>query len=106
MMSLSNEIEEQLIQFSRKSHFLHHGCVVTDLDGTAVHEADGHIYIPEPVELGLKQMYDLKRPLMLNSLRFPLSVMRTFGKEWYSISNAPIPASTLNGSLLGYVNRT
>src|SRR5207249_4974304 len=45
-------------------------------------------------------------PLMLNSLRFPLSVIRTFGRDWYNLSNAPIPTISLNGSLLGYVMKT
>jgi hypothetical protein len=40
---------------------------------------------------------------VINSLRFPLSVMRTFGRAWTSISNAPIPAVCLNGSLIGHV---
>jgi hydroxymethylpyrimidine pyrophosphatase-like HAD family hydrolase len=30
-------------------------------------------------------------------------VIRTFGKEWYRIANAPIPTITLNGSLIGFV---
>ncbi|MDQ3135705.1 MAG: HAD family phosphatase, partial [Acidobacteriota bacterium] len=66
----------------------------------------GRIYIPEPVEFGLKRILDIGRPFVLNSLRFPLSVLRTFGREWYSISNAPIPTVSLNGSLLGYVIKT
>jgi hydroxymethylpyrimidine pyrophosphatase-like HAD family hydrolase len=51
-------------------------------------------------------MQDLGRPLILNSLRFPLSVLRTFGREWYSLTNAPIPTVSLNGSLLGFVTQT
>src|SRR5262249_26350580 len=58
------------------------------------------------VELALKELYELGRPLMLNSLRFPLSVLRTFGADWYRISNAPIPTVTMNGSLLGFVTQT
>jgi len=50
--------------------------------------------------------YERGRPLILNSLRFPLSVIRTFGQEWYKLSNAPIPTITLNGSLMGYVKKT
>ena len=41
----------------------------------------------------------------MNSLRFPLSVMRTFGKEWLAISNSPIPTVSMNGSQVGYVQR-
>jgi hydroxymethylpyrimidine pyrophosphatase-like HAD family hydrolase len=102
-MRLSDDLEDRLKQFVQQSAFAYRGAVVTDLDGTAVHEYQGKILIPEPVEMGLKQLYDLGRPLMLNSLRFPLSVLRTFGREWYGISNTPVPTVTLNGSLLGFV---
>jgi hydroxymethylpyrimidine pyrophosphatase-like HAD family hydrolase len=102
---LSSDIEARLRRFIEGSQFCTQGGIITDLDGTAVHEDRGRIFIPEPVELGLKQIYDSGRPLILNSLRFPLSVIRTFGKDWYTISNAPIPCITLNGSLLGYVTK-
>lgn len=82
------------------------GGVITDLDGTIVQEEHGRILIPQQVELALKELYDLGRPLILNTLRFPLSIIRTFGKEWYSLSNSPIPTITLNGSQLGFVTRT
>jgi hydroxymethylpyrimidine pyrophosphatase-like HAD family hydrolase len=55
------------------------------------------------VELGFRNLYDRGRPFVLNTLRFPLSVLRTFGRDWYSISNSPIPTVSLNGSLIGYV---
>jgi hydroxymethylpyrimidine pyrophosphatase-like HAD family hydrolase len=103
---VESTVEEQLNQFLQETNFASSGGIVTDLDGTAVHEHQGRIYIPEPVEFGLKQLTDLGRPFVLNSLRFPMSVLRTFGREWYSISNAPIPCVTLNGSLLGFVIKT
>jgi hydroxymethylpyrimidine pyrophosphatase-like HAD family hydrolase len=31
--------------------------------------------------------------------------LRTFGREWYSISNSPIPLVSLNGSLVGLVTK-
>lgn len=99
-------VDEQIRQFLQQSSFAAHGGVVTDLDGTAVHEAQGHITIPKPVEFGLKRMQDLGRPLILNSLRFPLSVLRTFGREWYNLTNAPIPTVSLNGSQIGFVTHT
>jgi hypothetical protein len=102
-MALENGIEEQLRQFLQESRFTACGGVITDLDGTAVHEHEGRITIPEPVEFGLKQLHDQGRPFVLNSLRFPLSVLRTFGSDWYCISNAPIPTVSLNGSLIGHV---
>src|SRR5688500_16724151 len=102
-MALSAEVEQALKDFVLQSRFTTEGGVVMDLDGTAVHEEHGRTYIPEPVEFGLKALYDLGRPVVLNSLRFPLSVLRTFGKEWLAISGAPIPVVSMNGSQVGYV---
>lgn len=104
-MSLSLKVENAIGDFAHSSGFTEHGGVVMDLDGTAVHEEQGRTMIPRPVELGLKALYDRGRPVVLNSLRFPLSVMRTFGKEWLAISNSPIPTVTMNGSQVGYVQR-
>lgn len=103
-MALSVEVDELLKQFVLQSQFAASGGVVTDLDGTAVHEDHGRVYIPPPVEFGLKAVYEAGRPVVLNSLRFPLSVMRTFGKEWLAISGAPIPVVSMNGSQIGYVS--
>lgn len=105
-MLLRDEIDAKLRQFIRQSSFTTAGAVVTDLDGTAVHEFQGKIAIPKEVELGLMRHYERGRPLILNSLRFPLSVIRTFGQDWYRLSNAPIPTVTLNGSLMGFVKKT
>src|SRR5918996_304822 len=105
-MPLSNDVETKLRQFVEQSTFATSGSVVTDLDGTAVHEFQGKIVIPKEVELGLMHHYESGRPLLLNSLRFPLSVIRTFGQDWYKLSNAPIPTVTLNGSLMGFIKKT
>jgi hydroxymethylpyrimidine pyrophosphatase-like HAD family hydrolase len=102
-MPLSLEVDELLKQFVRGSRFAANGGVITDLDGTAVHEEHGRTYIPESVEFGLKEIYNAGRPVVLNSLRFPLSVMRTFGKEWHAIAGAPIPVVSMNGAQLGFV---
>ena len=104
-MVLNLKVENAIGDFAHSSGFLSHGGVVIDLDGTAVHEDNGRIMIPRPVELGLKALYDRGRPVVLNSLRFPLSVMRTFGREWLAISNSPIPVVSMNGSQVGYVQR-
>lgn len=104
-MGLNSEVEEALRTFVRQTDFVTKGGVITDLDGTAVHEESGRIYIPEPVEFGLREIYKAGRPVILNSLRFPLSVMRTFGKEWLAIAGAPIPIISMNGSQTGYVTR-
>jgi hydroxymethylpyrimidine pyrophosphatase-like HAD family hydrolase len=105
-MVLSPEADAKLQHFIEQSSFATSGVVITDLDGTAVHEYQGKIVIPKEVELGLMRHYERGRPLILNSLRFPLSVIRTFGQDWYKLSHAPIPTITLNGSLMGYVKKT
>jgi hydroxymethylpyrimidine pyrophosphatase-like HAD family hydrolase len=105
-VSLDQATVDALQRFVEKSNFAQLGGIITDLDGTALHEDAGRIYIPKPVELGLKKLHDLGRPFILNTLRFPLSVLRTFGRDWYGVSNSPIPIVTLNGSLLGYVIKT
>ena len=99
-------METKLRKFIEQSTFATSGSVVTDLDGTAVHEFQGKIVIPKEVELGLMHHYESGRPLILNSLRFPLSVIRTFGQDWYRLSNSPIPTVTLNGSLMGFIKQT
>jgi hypothetical protein len=58
-MDLAAEAQETLQQFLDQSDFAHSGGVITDLDGTALHEDKGRIYIPKPVELGFKRLHDL-----------------------------------------------
>jgi hydroxymethylpyrimidine pyrophosphatase-like HAD family hydrolase len=102
-MALSVNQSLQLQEFFNHSRFESCGGLITDLDGTAIHEFEGHYRIPRSVQMGLDKIYGLGRPIVLNTLRFPLSVIRTFGKEWYKISNAPIPTVLMNGSLLGNI---
>ncbi len=102
-MAVTTEQYTKLQNFISRSEFRASGGIITDLDGTAVHEFEGKITIPKQVEFGLKKIHDLGRPVVLNTLRFPLSVIRTFGKEWYEISNSPIPTVLMNGSQLGYI---
>lgn len=102
-MSLALEQQVILNEFLENSEFLTKGAVITDLDGTAVHEFNGMTIIHTDVEAGLKMIYEAGRPVVINTLRFPLSVIRTFGKEWYKISNAPIPVVLLNGSQVGHI---
>ena len=102
-MPLSEAQHRQLQRFFHDSRFEERGGVITDLDGTAIHEYEGRYSIPRSVEVALIKIYEMGRPVVINTLRFPLSVIRTFAKDWYKISNAPIPTVLLNGSLLGYV---
>ena len=103
---LDAAVEENLRHFLRESTYSSLGGVIVDLDGTIVHEDQGRTFIPDSAKLALKELYDLKRPFILNTLRFPLSVLRTFGKEWYELAHSPIPTVTLNGSQLGFVTTT
>lgn len=105
-MPLAESIDHQLRSFLDASRFAGEGAIITDLDGTAVHEFEGRIVIPDPVSHGLKRLNDLGRPVILNSLRFPLNVIRTFGREWYAITNAPLPLVSLNGGVMGYLTLT
>jgi len=102
-MPLTDGQHMQLQDFFNQSRFEECGGVITDLDGTAIHEFEGRYSIPQSVELGLNRVYELGRPIVLNTLRFPLSVIRTFGKEWYKISNGAIPTVLMNGSQLGNI---
>ena len=102
-MPLEPAQSAQLQEFFNHSKFEECGALITDLDGTAIHESEGRYSIPQSVQLGLDKIYELGRPIVLNTLRFPLSVIRTFANEWYKISNAPIPTVLLNGSQLGNI---
>ncbi len=90
-----------LREFLAQSDFMRHGGVMTDIDGTAVLEESGRVYVSVPMQMGLKRMHELGRAVVINSLRFPLSVIRTFGKAWYQIARAPVPVVSMRGSLCG-----
>jgi hydroxymethylpyrimidine pyrophosphatase-like HAD family hydrolase len=96
-------LDQALRDFIKASRFAHEGAVVTDLDGTAVLEFEDRIVIPDAVSHSLKRLRDHGRPVILNSLRFPLNVIRTFGREWYAISDAPLPLVSLNGGIIGHL---
>jgi hypothetical protein len=104
-MALRREQVLQLEDFLSGGKFNQAGAVITDLDGTVVHEFNGRTVIHGNVEEPLKKLYELGRPVVLNSLRFPLSVIRTLGNEWYELARKSIPVILLNGSQLGFISR-
>jgi hydroxymethylpyrimidine pyrophosphatase-like HAD family hydrolase len=98
------ETDARLRAFLDASAFSSRGGIVTDLDGTVVFEFQGTTLLAPEVEAALHALYALGRPLIINSLRFPLSVLRSFAVAWHRISNAPIPTVSLNGSQIGLVH--
>src|SRR5207302_4930642 len=93
---------EPLKKFARSSDFSK-TFLALDLDGTALLEDHGKVFISSSVEKGVKAIHDLKIPVVLNTLRFPLSVITTVGHAWYQIADVPILTVLLNGSVLGYI---
>jgi hydroxymethylpyrimidine pyrophosphatase-like HAD family hydrolase len=83
-MPIPHSHELALDRFLRQSNFAT-GSIVLDLDGTALLEERGKVFIS------------------LNTLRFPLSVMRTVAREWIDIYEDQIPAILLNGSQIGFI---
>ena len=69
----------RLQRFLRDSRFAERGAVMTDLDGTAVHELEGRVVLSRSVELGLERVHAAGHEVLINTLRFPLSIMRVFG---------------------------
>jgi hydroxymethylpyrimidine pyrophosphatase-like HAD family hydrolase len=103
-MPLRPEDREQIEKFVENRDFSC-GMLVLDLDGTALMEDRGKIFISSSVEKGVKAVHDLGRPVVVNTLRFPLSVIHTIGDAWYQIADVPILTVLLNGSVLGYIKR-
>lgn len=103
MIEIERAHDAMLTRFLGAVPFATRGAVMTDLDGTAVHEHMGRIVIPKSVSHALTELRQLGRPIVLNTLRFPLNVIQTFGREWYAISNAPLPLVSLNGSVVGHL---
>ena len=93
----------RLQRFLRESRFAERGAVMTDLDGTAVHEVEGRVLLSRSVELGLQQVHAAGHEVLINTLRFPLSIMRTLGADWRRATGSDMTAVTLNGSLIGRI---
>ena len=104
-MAISGDQLKALDKFAASANF-QKSLLVLDLDGTALLEEKGKVFISSSVEKAVKAIHDLKLPVAINTLRFPLSVMRTVGEAWYQIAEAPILTILLNGSVLGYIQKT
>ena len=64
-MAISDIQLRLLEEFFQHSHFMSKGAVITDLDGTAVHEDNGVTIIHRDVEMGLKKIYEAGRPVVI-----------------------------------------
>lgn len=101
-INVAERVEKALVACG----FARCGAVISDLDGTAVHQTRDRWLIAEPVQLGLERVREQGRPVIINTLRFPLSVIRTFGAQWVKWTEKPLPCVTLNGSLIGDIVRS
>jgi len=101
--SEASAVRAEVRHFLRASSFMERGAIVTDLDGTAVHEVEGRVHIPLEVEYGLKQVHERGRSVVIDTMRFPRSVLDAFGAEWYRITGSPIPLVALGGSQIGHL---
>lgn len=104
-MSLTKHQKEQISDFSDRIDLIEQGGLITDLDGTLIRNDNGRYFMPDPVSIGLQSVYNTNCPVIINSIRFPLSVINTFAKEWFSISKISVPLVTLNGSQTGYIHK-
>jgi hypothetical protein len=58
------------------------------------------------MEMGLKRVHDAGRQVVINTLRFPLSVMRVFGAEWQRVTGDDVWLVSMKGSQVGRVVAT
>lgn len=96
-------MDDILAGFLRDSRFRRAGGVITDLDGTALEEWEGALRVEPSIVHGLKALAEQGRPVALNTLRFPLNVIRTFGRAWGAITEQPLPLVSLNGAVTGHL---
>src|ERR1051325_3474000 len=104
-MHLRAPDSEKLRRFMENCRF-RQGLLALDLDGTTLLEERGKVFISSSVERGVRAMHALGVPIVVNTLRFPLSVITTVGEAWYQMADSPILTVLLNGSLLGSIRRT
>ncbi|AKJ30406.1 HAD family hydrolase [Caldimonas brevitalea] len=77
--------------------------VVTDLDGTALQERAGRSVVPRAIADGLRAVHRAHRPVIIDTLRFPMSVMREIAPDWLRHAGLPIPLVAMKGSQIGQI---
>ncbi|WP_221392700.1 HAD hydrolase family protein [Dyadobacter sp. NIV53] len=104
-MSLTIEQKKQISDFTDRREFVEKGGLMTDLDGTVIQEHEGKYFMPDLVREGLVKMYNAQCPVIINTMRFPISVIKTFATDWFVMSKASVPLVSLNGSQIGFINK-
>ena len=104
-MALTEEQKKIIQHFASHPDFRPQGGLMTDLDGTIVQHRDGNYLIPPEVQAGLNNLYQVNCPIILNTIRFPISIIKTFAAILYPIAGNSIPVISLNGSQWGYISR-
>ena len=102
-MALDRHQKKLIRDFSKRQEFIQLGGVLTDLDGTVIKEKSGESYMPQEVQHGLARMYGASCPVIINTLRFPLSIINNFANKWHRLTQDSIPVVTLNGAQSGYI---
>ncbi|KAA5542920.1 HAD hydrolase family protein [Adhaeribacter rhizoryzae] len=103
-MALTEEQKKLIQDYVIQPAFRQNGGLITDLDGTIVQHLDGNYSVPTQVQAGLNNLYRVNCPIILNTIRFPLSIIKTFAAVLYPIAQNPIPVISLNGSQWGYIS--
>lgn len=93
----------RLRHFLSVSRFFERGAVMTDLDGTAVLEAEGRVLLSTTMERGLADLHKRGHRVVANTLRFPRSVMSVIAADWIRHTGASLPLVSLKGSQVGHV---
>jgi hydroxymethylpyrimidine pyrophosphatase-like HAD family hydrolase len=102
-MALTEEQKKLIQDYASHPDFRQYGGLMTDLDGTIVQHQEGNYAIPYQVQACLNDLYRVNCPIILNTIRFPISIIKTFAPVLYPIAQHPIPVISLNGSQWGYI---
>lgn len=104
-MSLSPDQHQAIERFVSLSD-LRKGAWFVDLDGVIfIQEGRGKFNISEEAEHGILNTWNIGCSVIINSLRFPLSIIENLVPDWLLMYEKDIPAVLLNGGLIGYFRK-
>jgi len=99
-MSLTPDQYAMLERFAKRPRMMKSAWFL-DLDGVALVEEHGNVFVSREVEQGIRDLDAQGWSVIINSARFPLSIIKSIASAWLSIYEADIPAVLLNGALIG-----